>query len=169
MMPAQRKPSATTSSTGGKKTRRRKPWRLALTIALAIVALLAIGIAVLVGYGLSERGLPFVVARIVAQRGGRITVEAPTGSIAGTMRFGRITWHGADATVVADDVVVDWNPGALWSKRLASVAGAVDRAARVATTSAPALAWRAVKTPGPHPTSRTFLPDPTSPVSATSL
>ena len=33
--------------------------------------------------------------------------------------FGRITWHGADATVVADDVVVDWNPGALWSKRLA--------------------------------------------------
>ena len=119
MMPAQRRPSATASSTSGTGTRRRKPWRRALTITLAIVALLAIGIAALVGYGLSERGLPFVVARVVAQSGGSITVEAPTGSIAGTMRFRRITWHGADATVVADDVVVDWNPGALWSKRLA--------------------------------------------------
>jgi translocation and assembly module TamB len=72
----------------------------------------------LIGYGLSERGLPFIVARIVAQTGGSITVDEPTGSIAGTMRFRRITWHGEDATVTADDVVVDWNPGALWSKRL---------------------------------------------------
>lgn len=92
--------------------------RRRLTIALAIVALIVIAIAALVGYGLSERGLPFVIARIVAQTGGRITVDEPTGSVAGTMRFRRITWHGPDITVTADDVVVDWNPGALWSKRL---------------------------------------------------
>ncbi|MEO9135332.1 MAG: hypothetical protein ABI316_01860, partial [Casimicrobiaceae bacterium] len=92
--------------------------RRGLKITLAILALCVIAIAALVGYGLSERGLPFVVARIVAQTGGRISVEAPTGSIAGTMRFKRITWHGADVTVTADDVAVDWNPGALWSKRL---------------------------------------------------
>jgi translocation and assembly module TamB len=89
-----------------------------LKIALAIVAIVAIAIAALVGYGVSERGLPFVVARIVAQTGGRISVEEPTGSIAGTMRFKRITWRGTDVTVTADDVVVDWNPGALWRKRL---------------------------------------------------
>ncbi|HEX6137131.1 MAG TPA: translocation/assembly module TamB domain-containing protein [Casimicrobiaceae bacterium] len=87
-------------------------------IALALVALVAVALAALVGYGLSERGLPFVVARIVAQTGGRISVEEPSGSVAGTMRFRRITWHGADATVTADDVVVEWNPGALWSRRL---------------------------------------------------
>ena len=96
------------------KRRRRR----ALTITLAVVALLAVAIAALVGYALSERGLPYIVARIVAQSAGRITVDDPTGSVAGTMRFRRITWHGADATVMADDVVVDWNPGALWSRRL---------------------------------------------------
>ena len=88
-------------------------------IALAIVALAAVAIAALVEYGLSERGLPFVVARIVAQTGGRITVEEPSGSAAGTMRFRRITWRGPDITVTADDVVVDWDPRALLSRRLA--------------------------------------------------
>ncbi|HLW13030.1 MAG TPA: hypothetical protein VKU81_10070, partial [Casimicrobiaceae bacterium] len=87
-------------------------------VALAVTALVVIAIAALVGYGLSEQGLPFIVARIVAQTGGRISVEEPTGSITGTMRFKRITWRGADATVIADDVVVDWNPGALWGKRV---------------------------------------------------
>src|SRR5579864_8333177 len=87
-------------------------------VALAVTALVVIAIAALVGYGLSEQGLPFIVGRIVAQTGGRISVEEPTGSITGTMRFKRITWRGADATVIADDVVVDWNPGALWGKRV---------------------------------------------------
>ena len=89
-----------------------------LKVALAIAAVVVIAIAAFVGYGLSEHGLPFIVARIVAQTGGRVSVEEPTGSITGTMRFKRITWRGADATVVADDVVVDWNPGALWGKRV---------------------------------------------------
>jgi translocation and assembly module TamB len=102
----------------GSAARRGPRRRRALKIALAAVALLGIAVAALIGYGLSERGLPFIVARIVAQTGGRITVDEPSGSVAGTMRFRRITWHGADATVTADDIVVDWNPGALWSKRL---------------------------------------------------
>ena len=94
--------------------RRRRAWK----IALAAIAIVAVVLAALVGWVLSERGLPFIIARIVAQSGGRISVEQPTGSIAGTMRFRRITWHGTDATVIADDVAVDWNPGALWSSRL---------------------------------------------------
>ena len=99
-------------------TVRNEPRRRALKITLGVLALLVVGVAALIGYALSERGLPYIVARIVAQTGGRITVEDPSGSVAGTMRFRRITWRGADATVTADDVVVDWNPGALWSKRL---------------------------------------------------
>ena len=96
------------------KRRRRR----ARTITLVVVALLVVAIAALVGYALSDRGLPYIVARIVAQTGGRITIEDPTGSVAGTMRFRRITWRGADVTVTADDVVVDWSPGSLWSRRL---------------------------------------------------
>ena len=112
--------------------KRRRAWK----IALAILALIAIAIAALIGYGLSERGLPFVVTRIVAQTGGRITVEEPTGAVGGTMRFRRITWHGSDATVVADDVVVDWNPAALWSKRL-SIRGLGARHVDIAVKPSP--------------------------------
>ena len=106
--------AATSSVPTPAARRRRRAWKLALA-AVAIIALL---VAAIVGWGLSERGLPFIVARIVAQSGGRISVEQPSGSLGGTMRFRRITWRGADATVIADDVAVDWNPGALWSSRL---------------------------------------------------
>src|SRR5512135_551982 len=106
-------------STPGPLPRRR--WR-AWTIALAALVVVVAAVAALVGYGLSERGLPFIVARVVAQSGGRFSVEGPSGSLAGTMRFRRIAWRGPDTTVVADDVVVDWNPAALWSSRL-SIAG----------------------------------------------
>ncbi|MBU6486168.1 MAG: hypothetical protein KGR23_15385, partial [Betaproteobacteria bacterium] len=105
---------ATTESQAPAPRRRQRAWK----IALAAIALVAVALAALVAWVLSEQGLPFIVARIVAQSGGRISVEQPSGSIAGTMRFRRITWHGTDATVIADDVAVDWNPGALWSSRL---------------------------------------------------
>ena len=89
--------SAASSRTGklpeGADVPPAKPRRRALKIALAIVALLGVAVAALIGYGLSESGLSFVVARIVAQTGARITVDEPTGSVAGTMRFGRITWR----------------------------------------------------------------------------
>ena len=106
--------SEDTNAGATRRAKRRRRW----AIALAAVTLVVIALAALVGYGLSERGLPFIVARIVGQTGGRISVEQPSGSVAGTMRFGRITWRETDVTVTAEDVVVDWNPGALWSKRL---------------------------------------------------
>ena len=96
----------------------RSSLRSATTIVLGVIAIIALLFAVLAGYALSERGLPFIVARIVAQSGGRISVEGATGSIAGTMRFRRIAWRGTDASVVADDVAVDWSPGALWRSRV---------------------------------------------------
>ena len=130
---------------------RNEPRRRALKITLGVFALLAIAVAALIGYALSERGLPYIVARIVAQTGGRITVDDPTGSVAGTMRFRRITWRGVDATVIADDVVVDWNPGALWSKRL-SIRGLGARRVDIAlkpSTGATAAADRSRGCPSP--------------------
>src|SRR5512135_1083375 len=70
------------------------------------------------GWTIAWAVLAFIVARIVAQSGGRLGVEGTSGSITGTMRFRRIAWHGPDTTVVADDVVIDWNPGALWSSTI---------------------------------------------------
>src|SRR4029079_16373171 len=87
-------------------------------IALAVVVLVVVAIAGAVIWALSDRGLAFIVGQIVERSGGLISVEAPSGSIAGAMRFARITWHGADATLVADDVAVDWNPGTLLHKQL---------------------------------------------------
>ncbi|HEX8739685.1 MAG TPA: translocation/assembly module TamB domain-containing protein [Casimicrobiaceae bacterium] len=85
---------------------------------LVVLALIFVAIAALVGFAFTEQGLPFIVARIVAQSGGHIAIEGPTGSIAGTMRFRRVIWRDSDITVTADDVIVDWNPGALWSSKL---------------------------------------------------
>ena len=98
--------------------RRRRRGRIALAIVL--VVLLAVG--GFVWYGLSESGLPFVVARIVAQSGGRLEIEGASGSAASTMRFRRLVWRGSDTTVEADDVVVEWRPGALWRSEL-SISG----------------------------------------------
>ncbi|HSQ79671.1 MAG TPA: hypothetical protein VLU54_00790, partial [Casimicrobiaceae bacterium] len=112
--------------------RRRRAWK----IAWAALAIVVAGLGALVGYGLSERGLPFIVARVVAQSGGRISVEGPSGSLAGTMRFRRIAWRGPDTTVIADDVVVEWNPAALWSSRL-SIAGLGARHLAISIKPAP--------------------------------
>ncbi len=110
--------SASAPASATAPRRRRRAWKIALAALVLVVA----AFAALVGYGLSERGLPFLIARVVAQSGGRFSVEGPSGSLAGAMRFRRIAWRGTDATVIADDVVVDWNPTALWSSRL-SIAG----------------------------------------------
>ena len=67
--------------------------RRVLKTALAAFVLLLVAAAALIGFALSERGLPLIVARIVAQSGGRITIDEPTGSIAGEMRFRRIRWR----------------------------------------------------------------------------
>src|SRR5581483_864243 len=101
------------------RERPRRRARRALAFALAALAVVALALVALAGYVASERGLAFLVARIVAQSGGRIAIEGSSGSVAGTMRFRRIVWRGPDATVAAEDVVVDWSPGALWSRRLA--------------------------------------------------
>src|SRR5947208_1899680 len=95
--------------------RRRRRGRWAVSATLGVLALLFVALAATLAFLLGESGLPFIVARIVAQSGGRLAVEQPSGSAASSMRFKRLVWRGTDAVVEAQDVVVDWNPGALWS------------------------------------------------------
>ena len=94
--------------------RRRRVWRA----ALAFFGLLVVLVGGAIWYALSESGLPFLIARVVAQSGGRLSVEGISGSVGSSMRFARLTWSGADTTVEATDVVVEWSPGALWRKEL---------------------------------------------------
>jgi translocation and assembly module TamB len=99
---------------GATKPRRRRGGRIALGVV--VVLLLLLGGAI--WFALSESGLPFLVARVVAQSGGRLSIEGASGSIGSTMRFARLTWNGTDTTVEATDVVVEWRPQALWHSRL---------------------------------------------------
>ena len=97
---------------------RAKPRRRGAKIALAIFTIVVVALAGLVWFALSDRGLSYIASRVAARSGGQVTVENPSGSIANSMRFGRVTWRGADVTLVADDVVVDWKPGALLGRHL---------------------------------------------------
>ena len=97
--------------------RRRRPRLIHVSLGTAVLAVLAFagGVAFL----LSEAGLPFVIARIIEQSGGRLSVEGPSGALASTMRFRSLEWNGPEATITANDVVVEWSPLALFSNQLA--------------------------------------------------
>ena len=97
---------------------RRPRRRRGLAIALAVVAVIVLAVGGALLYAVSESGLSFLVARVVAQSGGRLSIEGASGSVASTMRFARLTWNGGDTIVDAHDVIVDWQPGALWHSRV---------------------------------------------------
>ena len=97
--------------------RRRRP--RAKHVSLGVLALLVVAFVGGLAFMLSPAGLPFVIGRVIEQSGGRLTVEGGTGSLASTMRFRRLAWTGPESTVTATDVVVEWSPWALVSKRLA--------------------------------------------------
>src|SRR5437773_5864413 len=99
--------------------RRRRYGRWALSILLGAIALAVVFLVASVSFLLSESGLPFVIARIVAQSDGRLSVEGASGSLASTMHFARLDWRGLDSSMAATDIVVEWLPLALFSNHLA--------------------------------------------------
>src|SRR2546423_8605818 len=95
----------------------RRRWLLSML--LGVIALVLVFVVAGISFLLSNAGLPFVIARIVAQTEGRLSVEGASGSLAATMHFGKLVWHGGDSTMTATDVVVEWQPLALLSSHLA--------------------------------------------------
>ena len=59
--------------------RRGRAWRIALALLLALVVIAGGS----VWWLLSESGLPFLVARVVAQSGGRLSIEGPSAIVKG--------------------------------------------------------------------------------------
>src|SRR3954447_10198654 len=88
--------------------RRRSSMRWAVSIVLGVIAIVVVLAIASISFVLSPSGLPFVVARVVAQSGGRLSVEGPSGWLASSMHFDRRVWRGTDATTTAPDVAVEW-------------------------------------------------------------
>jgi translocation and assembly module TamB len=84
-----------------------------------MLAIVGVVVVASISFLLSQAGLPFVMARVVAQSEGRLSIEGASGSLASTMHFERLTWRGPDSTMTATDVVVEWQPLALLSSHLA--------------------------------------------------
>ena len=96
---------------------RPPPSRRRTRRALRGVAI-ALGLAVVAGVGgylfvASELALRLAVRVLIDRSEGRLTVEAPMGSLLSTVRIKRLTWQGPEATLAADEIALNWNPLAL--------------------------------------------------------
>jgi autotransporter translocation and assembly factor TamB len=87
-----------------------------VVVALILVgAIAAIGLFVFLS---SQAGVDFAVRELIARSDNRLEVHEASGSILHTMRAKQLVWRGPGATTTATDVVVTWNPTALWSRRV---------------------------------------------------
>jgi translocation and assembly module TamB len=115
-----------------------RPSRRRLRIALIGFAVLATLTSVLLGAAASWLGsesmLQTVVARAVAASGGRLEVEAPSGSLLGTLRAARVRWTDGAMVASVDDLAVTLDWRGLPARRLRVVAAS---AARVEVSTPP--------------------------------
>jgi translocation and assembly module TamB len=92
-------------------------WTLA-GIGVAVIALVAL-VALFAG---SETGLPYVLGQLERYSGGRLTIEGAQGSLWSKLNVATLRWKGDATTIVARDVVVEWDPGALTRRELHVIA-----------------------------------------------
>ena len=78
--------------------------------ALVGVIVLVAGVTLFVG---SETGLPYVLGQITRLTDGRLEVDGARGSLLSKLRVAELRWRGETTTVIARDVVVEWQPSAL--------------------------------------------------------
>jgi translocation and assembly module TamB len=115
-----------------------RPPRRRLRIALLALALLAALLSALggavAGWLGTESMLQSVVARAVEGSGGRLEVDAPTGSLLGTVRADRVRWVDGGTVVALDGLAVtlDWRGLAARRLRVASA-----QVARIEVTTPP--------------------------------
>jgi translocation and assembly module TamB len=115
-----------------------RPPRRRLRIALIGLAVLAALSSVLLGAVASWLGsesmLQTVVARAVAASGGRLEVEAPNGSLLGTVRAARVRWADGATVASVDELAVTLDWRGLLARRVRVVAAS---AARVEVSTPP--------------------------------
>ncbi len=89
--------------------------RRGLPVALAVVAALAAGTWWATR---SETALAWAVARLEGLAGGRLRIESPRGSLAGTIAAGRVVYADEDVRVTATEVALDLRLLPLLDRRL---------------------------------------------------
>ncbi len=104
----------------------RKPRRRALriaawTLAGVVVATFAL-VALIAVFAGSQTGLPYVLGQLQRYSGGRLVIEGAQGSLFSRLNVATLRWKGDTTTIVARDVVVEWDPGALTRRELHVIA-----------------------------------------------
>ena len=93
-------------------TRRGRLWLLALAALVCALGAAAWWAA------RSETALAWVTARLEGITGGRVRIESPRGSLAGTIAAARVVYFDADVRVTATEVALDLRLMALLRERL---------------------------------------------------
>lgn len=102
---------------------------------LVIAALLAVTAAGGIWLGFSESGLAALTRLAATASGGRLTLEQPSGRLAGPLAIARVAWSEPGTEVVIEHLRIDWSPAALLEKRLAIAELTAARVAIVIATS----------------------------------
>ncbi len=97
---------------------RRRALRAALwTLAgfASLVVVLIVAVALLAS---SDAGLPYVTRQLTRLTDGKLEIDGARGSLLSKLSVAQLRWRGATTTIVASDVVVEWDPSALARRQL---------------------------------------------------
>ena len=115
-------------------------WRIAIGL-LALLALSAALVAGAIAWLGSGSMLRLVAERAAAASGGRLSIEAPEGSLFGTVRARRIVWSDGGSAAAADEVYIalDWRALATATLRVSDASAARVEFVAAASDAPPAL------------------------------
>ncbi len=121
VVPAQ----AGTHRSNGGSARGPKPrhWpRRVIRSLFALACIVLAGIVVIVASVLflasTDTGLDYLVKRVERLTDGRLSISGASGSLLSRLAIRELRWRGPTATIVAQDVFVEWQPAALASREL---------------------------------------------------
>ena len=89
-----------------------------LVFPLAGATLIGLTAAAGIWLGFSESGLSTLARLAESASGGQLSLEQPSGRLAGPLAFGRIAWQAPGVDVAIEQLRIDWSPRQLLLARL---------------------------------------------------
>lgn len=97
---------------------RRRLRQFALTGLAVLFLIAALAAGGVLWLTTTEKGLSALCSLAYSASGGRLSIIPAAGTLAGPLRLQEALWRDAGLTLVAEDVSLDWSPGALLQRRL---------------------------------------------------